>query len=61
MIGQQDLTRKKSFKNFNTIESLPPELLKIFLKIKEQLEDDNHPLSLIVTEFHKQFKHYIQG
>lgn len=44
---------------YQTIENLPPDVLTLFLKIREQLDDSMHPINLIIVEFHRQFKKYI--
>jgi hypothetical protein len=40
---------------------LPEEVERIFFKMKEQLEDSQHPLIRLVKEFHKHFIIYVKN
>lgn len=53
MMLKSDETRKLSIKSANTdtIQSMSPAAKKVFIKIKEQLEDKSHPLIRIISSF----------
>lgn len=47
---QRKLSNKSAQKT-DTIQSMSPAAKKVFIKIKEQLEDKSHPLIRIISSF----------
>lgn len=44
----------------HTLDNLPSIIRKIYLKIREQLEDRSHPIIWIISKFQIAFKHDIE-
>ena len=53
--NQKEEHRQKS-KEIETLDKLPSMIRKIYLKIREQLEDDTHPIIWIIKQFQIAFK-----
>lgn len=56
-LQQQQQLRKP----VQTLDNLPSMIRKIFLKIREQLEDASHPIVWIIRQFQVAFKHDIES